>query len=181
MNSKKEQFRYPCHLWEIEDAKEAFGMVKGSCAREYGSVCGLEDGTVLHLNYPGWHDEGERFLTRCNACGGLVLVQHSMQDASLMFFDESNEYYWDLIPVATPEEADLLNILWDGEDLNQCSVRHLQREDGRYYWKEGTEPVPYDPEELKEKIRQKYSGLKPEQKEMLEDLIRKAGKPAARD
>ena len=102
-------------------------------------------------------------------------MQNSMEDASLMFFDALNAYYWDLIPVTTVEEADLLNILWDEKELKQCPVRHLQREDGRYDWMEETDPVPNDPEKLKEKIREKYAGLSPERKEMLEDLIRKAG------
>ena len=181
MNGKKLGTRYPCHIWEIEDAKAAYDAVSHSCVREYGSACELEDGTFLHLNYPDWHDEGGRILTRCKGCGCLMLIQHSMLEASLMFFDEPNEYHWDYVPVATAEEADLLNLLWDGGELRECPVRHLRRDDVRYYWTEGKQPVPYDPEELKEKIREKYSGLSPEQKEMLEEKMRNAGYPRKHD
>lgn len=38
------------------------------------------------------------------------------------------------------------------------------------------EPVWAEPEELKEKIRRKYAGLSPEEKELPEKLMRDAGK-----
>lgn len=167
---------YPCHLYGIKNAEEAYKVIDVTCLKEYRGRVSLEDGTVLHENYPDHHDEGGRYLARCNVCGGLILVQHSMLEASLMFFDEPDEYYRDCIPVETVEEADLLNILWDEEELKKNSCRHLQRDDMRYCWTEGKEPVPYDLERMKRKIRMKYSTLSLEQKKMLEKLMNEAGK-----
>ena len=175
MNSKTGKNRFPCHLWEIENAEKAKDAFGWTIIRDYGDDTALEDGTVLHGNYM-W-DDGSRALLRCNHCGGLVIRQrsefHSCSD------DDSD--YLDWIPVASVEEADLLNLLWGALELESYPFRQLRANDYRYFWTKAGEPVPYNPEELKEKIRQEYAGLKPEQKEMLEDLIREAGKTAARD
>ena len=64
----------------------------------------------------------------------------------------------------------------DENELKEYPFRHLRRDDFRLLWMEGEEPRPYDPEELRKRIREKYAGLKKEQKELLEKLIREAGK-----
>lgn len=168
MDSKKEGTRYPCHIWEIGDAEEAKDAFEATAIRDYGEYTALEDGTELHCNYM-W-DDGSRRLLRCDHCGGLVIRQRSEFHGG-----DDDADYLDWIPVASVEEADLLNILWSPLELEDHPFRHLRANDYRYFWTKAEEPVPYDPEELKEKIRQKYSGLKPEQKEMLEKLIRNAG------
>lgn len=165
---------YPCHLYGIGDANEAYKEIHNEYLKGYGARLALEDGTVLHDNYPGHHDEGDRCLVRCKACGCLKLVQKSMDECP--YWDMPDLYFRDGIPVASVEEADLLNILWDEEELKKESFRHLQRDDMRKCWTEGKDPSPYDPEELKEKIRAKYAGLTDEQKGMLEKLIGEAGK-----
>ena len=184
---KKEEIRkkkllanplYPCHLYGIEDAKEAYEAIDAERIRNYGECVSLEDGTLLHHNFPSSHDEGGRYLTRCNVCGGLMLVQSSSEDCP--YWDDPDLFYRDCIPVATIEEADLLNILWDETELKEKSCRHLQRDDMRKLWTEGKDPVPYNPDELKEKIREKYSLLSKIKKEMLEKLIGEVGKETER-
>lgn len=165
---------YLCHLYGIRDAEEAYEAIDVKCIREYGECLRLEDGTALHRNYPDCHDEGERFLVRCKVCGALTLVQWSMRECP--YWDEPDEYYHDRIPVASMEEADLLNILWDEKELKEYPFRHFRRDDMRKLWTDGKEPVPYDPEELREKIREKYAGLTMREKGMLENMIRAAGK-----
>lgn len=173
-SEKTENPLYPCHLYGIQDAKKAYEAVDAAWIKGYGERLALEDGTVLHEYYPDWHDEGGRDLTRCNVCGGLMLTQYSM--AECPYWDDPDLYFRDCIPVATVEEADLLNILWDEKELKENACRHLQRSDMSRLWTEGKDPVPNDPEELKEKIREKYAGLKPEQKVLLEKLMAEAGK-----
>jgi len=165
---------YPCHLYGIPDAEEAFRADESEKIRDYGECVTLEDDSVLHMNYPALLDEGGRYLLRCKVCGGLMLVQHAMDECP--YQDDPDLYYSDRIPVASVEEADLLNILWDEEELKQYPFRCLRRDDMQKSWKEGKEPVPYAPEELKEKIREKYSGLSKKHRAMLEKLIAEAGK-----
>ena len=165
---------YPCHIYGIEDGKKAFEAIDAERIRDYGKSVTLEDGTVLHMNYPGHHDEGDRYLLRCNICGGLTLVQYSMEECP--YWDDPDLYYSDRIPVTSAEEADLLNILWDEEELKRYPFRHLRRDDMNKLWTDGKEPVPYDLKGLKEKIREKYSRMSPGHKEMLEKLINEAGK-----
>ena len=166
--------RFPCHIYEIKDAKEAFDAIDAAGVKGYGEQTSLEDGTVLHDNYRKYHERGGRYLARCNVCGCLMLTQSSMMECP--YWDDPDLYFRDHIPVATVEEADLLNILWDEEELKKNSCRHLQRDDMRKLWTDGKEPVPYDPESLKRKIRMKYAGLNKKQKAMLEKLISEAGK-----
>ena len=165
---------FPCHLWEMRDAKEALHSMKTVLVREYGTRLKLDDSFALHDNYPNRDEEGERNLQRCEVCGSLLLGQHSKRECP--FWDMTDEYYHDFIPVGSVEEADLLNILLSGEELREYPFRHLQQYDYNYLWTKGEEPVPNDPEELKQRIREKYAGLSPEHREMLEKMISEAGK-----
>ena len=166
--------RFPCHLWEIRDAKSALDMMETALIRQYGTCLELEDSFALHGNYPDYDDEGSRRLLRCKVCGSLLLVQSSMRECP--YWDEPDMYYRDYIPAASVEEADLLNILWNGEEPGEYPFRHLKRDDHRYLWTEGEEPVPLFPEELRRRIREKYAGLSPKHRELLEKLICEAGK-----
>lgn len=165
---------YPCHIYGIEDPKEADKMNDITRIKEYGSYLLLEDSFTPHLNYPDCHEEGERILMRCNICGGLILRQFSKVECP--YWDEPDEYYHDYVPVASVAEADLLNILWNGKELAEYPFRHLKRNDHSIIWTDGKKPEPYDPEELKKKIREKYAGLSPKHREMLEKMISQAGK-----
>lgn len=174
MNGKTNRGRYPCHAWEMEDAKEARKALRLEELKRLGSEVRLEDGTLLHINYLEGDDYGCRRLYRCRVCGGLVMSQSSMDCWDPTEIEADDEY----LPVRSPEEAGLLNILADNGELCRLSGRILHTFNGSLCkWLGGGEPVPFDPEELKEKIRQKYAGLNPGQKEMLEDLIRKTAGP----
>jgi len=55
---KKLPGRFPCHLYEIQDAKEAYEAIDAACVKHYGSNTALEDGMKLHRNYPEHHEAG---------------------------------------------------------------------------------------------------------------------------
>ena len=165
---------YPCHIYGIKDAKEADAVNEITRVKDYGSNLSLDDSFTIHSNYPDSHEEGRRILARCNICGGLMLRQLSKIECP--YWDEPDEYYHDYVPVATVKEADLLNILWNGKELAEYPFRHIKRDDYRVLWTDGKEPEPYDPEELKQKIREKYAGLSPKHREMLEKMISQTGK-----
>jgi len=172
MSSKMKKNPYPCHLWEMEDAEEAGKAFRMTEVGSLGSDVTLEDGTLLHINYDEQDSYGCRRLCRCRDCGGLIMSQSSMDCWDPTDIDADDDY----MPVRSPEEAGLLNILLDYGEFYQLPGRKLYSFNNRQYkWVGSGEPVPGDPEELKEKIRQKYSGLKADQKEMLEMLIRNAG------
>ena len=159
---------YPCHVWGMENAGEAYEALRGELVKDYGEETCLGDGTVLHDNYM-W-DEGGRCLVRCKECGGLVLRQaseyHSFSD------DDGDGYYRDWVPVSSVEEADLLNLLWDVLEMENHPFRGLRKNNSRLSWTGGEEPRPYDPEELKRMIRAKYSEVN---REALEEKMGKVG------
>ena len=167
------EIRYPCHFYGVSDAGEVFDRWEGELVRDYGEYTSLEDRTVLHDNYC-W-DEGGRALVRCRECGALMLQQRSVYND---MFDGPDDYYKDWIPVASVEEGDLLNILWGPMELEKYPFRHFRGNNRNYFWTEGDEPKPYNPEELKGKIRDEYAGLPDDKKPLLEKLISEAGKPA---
>ena len=171
---RKTEGRFPCHLYEIREAEEAYKAMDVTRVRDYGNRLTLEDGFVLHNNYPNYRDEGGRYLTRCNVCGGLMLTQSSMEECP--YSDDPDLYYRDSVPVASVEEADLLNILLNEKELSNFPVRHLKRDDLRILWTNQKAPAPNDPEELKKRIRIKYQALSPEHREMLEKKMEEAGK-----
>ena len=171
MNWKKKGC-YPCHVWEIEDAKEAKKALRVTEMKKYGSDVRLEDGTLLHINYDEQDDYGCRRLYRCRTCGGLILSQSSVDCWDPTDIDADDDY----MPVSSPEEAGLLNILLDYGEFYQVPGRRFHTFNHSLpRWLGSGEAVPGDPEELKEKIRQKYAWLSPEQKEMLEKLMARAG------
>ena len=174
MSSRMGKTRYPCHIWEIADAKEAYDSFRGELIREYGEDVSLDDGKVLHWNYM-W-DDGWRSLVRCRKCGGLLIMQSSEYHS---FSDSPDGYYKDWIPAASEEEADLLNILLGAVEMENVSCRHIRGNNGDIFWKRGKEPGAYDPEELVRQIRKKYKDADPE---LLDKLIRDArGKAADED
>ena len=84
------------------------------------------------------------------------------------FSDSPDGYYKDWIPVASEEEADLLNILLGAMEMENVPCRHIRRNNGEVFWTNDKEPEPYDPEDLIRAIREKYSDADPE---LLDNLI----------
>ena len=103
-----------------------------------------------------------------------MLTQSSMVESP--YWDDPDPYYRDCIPVASVEEADLLNILLNEKELSNFPVRHLKRDDLRILWTNQKVPALNDPEELKKRIRIKYQALSPEHRELLEKKMAEAGK-----
>lgn len=162
---KKIEGRFPCHVWEMEDAEKAGNDLALAEVKSYGTCLNLGNRLKLHDNYDPDDSYGIRRLYRCRKCGGLVIEQVSMDAYD---FDEPDidRYY---IPVSSVQEADLLNIL-EGNVMG-TPFRRLYSYTCRstsYKWLKGEEPVPYDIEALKEKIREKYADLDPEGKALLE-------------
>lgn len=166
----KKEPRFPCHIYEIADGKEAYDSFCGELIKEYGDDVRLEDGTVLHDNYM-W-DDGGRYLTRCRECGGLLIIQSSEYHS---FSDSPDGYYKDWIPAASEKEADLLNILLGAAEMENVPCRHIRRNNGSVFWTDDKEPEARDPEELIREIREKYTKADPG---LLEKKIRDAGKEA---
>ena len=162
--------RFPCCIYEVTDSVKIYRSLALEQMKNYGEKTVLEDGTVLHNNYDteGW-DGGDRKLLRCRKCGGLFFC--------LYYYDYNmyDGYYScnDWIPVRTEEEADLLNILIDGNGgFRSVTERYLHRSDWTYKWVGTGDPVDCDPEELRKLIRERYADTDPE---LLEKLIRTAG------
>ena len=140
-----------CHIYGIEDAKEAYKQLDFECVKSYGEETKLEDGTLLHDNYE-W-DDGYRSLLRCKQCGGLFIIQTS----EFHSFDSDNDgYYKDWIPVYSEQEADLLNTLLGPRELADHPFRHLRGNNHEYHWTRGEQPRPMDINELKRAIALKY-------------------------
>ena len=158
-----------CHIYDIPDALEVRKKFRSITVKKYGSSVCLPSGTKLHDNVEGRYytaPYGDRELVRCRDCGALILVQNTC-DPNIY---DGFEYLHDLIPVASEEEADLLNILLTGREFTDypfCRIKMVDYTACR--WTDGEEPVPNDPEELKKRIREKYTGVNREQ---LEKLIR---------
>lgn len=163
-----EKRKYPCCMYELEPDR----IYRNFHTREirlYGNELTLADGTVLYRHQrQGVLDSGVKMLVRCRKCGALLLRTYDCE------YDMYDGYYsWEhWYPVATEEEADLLNILMDGGETDLPPVRHCFRSGWTYGWTEGEDPRPNDPGVLKDLIRKKYNSVN---RDLLEDLIRKAG------
>ena len=171
MNEKERSGNcFPCHVFKIKDAVDAHKALgfQYKASKEYGESILLEDGTLLHKNCR--FDEGGREIIPCNICGGLMLRQRSVFDDGFGGAEEIR------IPVASVEEADLLNIFLSEEDFANYPFRHFRGNGISSCWEGEKEPYPYDLDELRTKIRVKDSWLGPSQKVLLENLIRQAGK-----
>ena len=151
---EKEKNGFLCHIYGIPDGGEAREEFRGEFVKDYGEKLSLKDGRTLHWNY-NW-DDGDRMLMRCKDCGALLIRQFSEYHS---FSDSPDGYYSDWIPVASEEEADLLNILWDAMELESYPYRHIRGNNFSFFWTKGEEPVPYDPENLRKQIREKYREL----------------------
>ena len=118
-----------CIGFRMKDASEAYRHMDLELVEEYGSSA---YGNILHT----W-DEGERFLCRCKACGGYVLVQDSE------YHDMSGGddcYYTDYFPVDSPEEAGELNRKYNGFDIEfESGIRFMIADYNNPHWSVKTE------------------------------------------
>ena len=165
--------RFPCHLYDLADPDALFRELRVHPIKPYGDRVALGDGTVLHENVEeGDEYGGKRDLVRCSVCGALFIRQYFEEYGTLGGTETVTHY----IPVASEEEADLMNILLDEKEMDLFPVRHPMRYDRKYTWTKGDDPCPYDPEELKKLIRRKYARA---DREQLEELISAAGEAHA--
>ena len=146
--------RYPCHVYQRSGDDKSVSIELWHI-KKYGSEVYLDNGEILHDNYMDFlADNGKRDLGRCPVCGALMIVQQQFCGGT--FVMDGSFYLYDIIPVQSEEEADLLNILLDGDEFCEYPVRHIRARDFYKWWVGEGEPRPNDPEELKEKIRNKY-------------------------
>lgn len=152
-----------------------YRMLETQKIKAYGKQVCLEDGTVLHENYSDEDRlDGRRTLVRCTECGALMICQYTCEYDFYDGPDSLSSY----IPVASEEEADLMNILLDETEMFRYPYRHLSRHNWNYGWSKAPEPRPNDPEELRKAIRDKYAHVN---QELLEKIIQEAGQAAVSD
>ena len=114
----------PCIAFEMEDPRAAHAHMNLERIIDYG------DFAYGHWLQP-WDDGGRR-LCRCKACGGYVLVQDSEFHSTY----GNDSYYTDFYPVSGPEEADQLNRLYDGLELeNKFPRKFLGFTGMRLHWR----------------------------------------------
>ena len=110
---RQENTRCRCCVYDLE-AKQLSRNLQFQRIKSYGDGVALEDGTILHRKeYDAtlFSETNERTLCRCRKCGALFLVDdHAESD----MYDPCSSS--SLYPVASEEEADLLNILMDGKE-----------------------------------------------------------------
>ena len=162
---------FPCCIYKVTDTDKIYRSFHLQQIKDYGDEVKLADGTLLHKDDKGKDNDGGwtgRKLVRCCDCGALFLNFYTY------YYDMYDPYSVETwCPVASEEEADLLNILLDGKrEFGMGPVREILRSDWNYSWTAGADPVPCDPEELRRLIREAYADADPE---LLEDLIRGAG------
>ena len=176
--TNKQDRRYLCHIYEMRDPYEVKKTFQGETVKEYGDCVRLPDGTKLHDNFDDEYytaPTGERYLVKCKECGALLLIQDTCDPNPFDGF----EFLYDWLPVASEAEADLLNILLTGNEYKNYPFRHFRQIDyTRCMWTEGEDPRPNDPEELKEKIREKYNQANLDQLEKLMQGNQAAPDPA---
>ena len=101
-NSPNQQ--HHCVGFDMPTAKEAYEHFRLESVWNYGDSC---NGHYLHT----W-DDGGRSLCICRACKGLVLVQSSQYHGM-----DNDDYYTDFFPVDSVQEAEKLNELYGGFNI----------------------------------------------------------------
>ncbi len=166
---RKETPPYQCCIYNLE-AEQLSRNLQLLEIKSYGDRVMLEDGTILHRKESDetlFSETNKRTLCRCQKCGALFLSDYHYES------DMYDHYSWNcMFPVASEEEADLLNILMDGKETGIPDFRRPYRYSLTYKWIGEEDPRPLDTEKLKEMIREKYASVNPK---LLENLIRQAG------
>ena len=158
-----------CCVYDLE-ADQIYRNFALQEIKSYGDKVTLEDGTVLHRKEYDpelFSETNERTLCRCAKCGALFLQDYHYESDMYDPWSSSLTY-----PVASEEEADLVNILRDRKECGLPDFRSIYRCDWTYKWIGTEEPRPLDTDELKNMIRKKYAHV---DQALLENLIRKAG------
>ena len=158
-----------CCVYDLE-ADQIYRNFALQEIKSYGDKVTLEDGTVLHRTERDpdlFSETNERTLCRCCKCGALFLQDYHYESDMYDPWSSSLTY-----PVASEEEADLVNILRDKKECGLPDFRSIYRCDWTYKWIGTEEPRPLDTEKLKDMIRTKYAHV---DQVLLENLIRKAG------
>ena len=92
-------------------------------------VINYDNSTYNHPIYIG--DEGERYLCKCENCGGYVLVQYSEYHG----FDDDS-YYIDYIEVDGQEAAEEVNQKYSGFSLEtESGIRYLAKTGNTLVWR----------------------------------------------
>ena len=116
----------PCECFTYKDPKEAYLHIWSKRLKQVLNYGRKQYGHYLHT----W-DDGERFLARCGACGGYILVQAS----EFHGIDVDDSYYTDFFPVSSPGEADELNRKYDGFTIEfEFGKRYLMETNGSLRW-----------------------------------------------
>ncbi len=170
-NMKDTPVRFPCCMYDIGEENWAKSNPKVRKIKSYGKQVCLGDGRVLHENYyENEKTHGERTLVRCEKCGALLINQNTWCDNDNDYERAGSVDHY--VPVVSEEAADLLNILMDEEEITGYFSSRLQRYNGNYLWRRGSNPGYHDPETIKYAIRKKYGYVN---QELLEKLILEAG------
>ena len=112
-----------CRAFDLKDERKAWEHLDLEIIKEYGSYA---YGHSLHT----W-DSGERMLARCKTCGGLILIQSS----EFHSFCDDDSYYTDYFPVDSEEEAEKLNKMYNGFEIEtEFPERYLCRTNGSLHW-----------------------------------------------
>ena len=113
-----------CRAFDLEDVEKAWEHLDLVIVKDYGEYA---YGHFLHT----W-DEGKRMLAQCRSCGGFILIQKSEFHS---FSGGDDSYYADYFPVEDEKEAEQLNRMYDGFEIEKnFSGRYLCRTDFRLHW-----------------------------------------------
>lgn len=111
-----------CIGLKMKDVLDAWNHMNCEVIKDYGSYA---YGHYLHT-----FDEGKRILVKCRNCGGYILIQssefHGMED---------DDYYTDYFPADSPEQAEELNRMYDGFEIERkFRGRYLMRTNLYLHW-----------------------------------------------
>jgi hypothetical protein len=112
-----------CKAFEMKDARAAREHMDYEIIKDYGDYA---YGHYLHT----W-DDGKRLLARCKNCGGYILIQSSEFHGAY----DDDDYYVDFFPVESPEQADELNRLYSGFEIESSfPSRYLMMTNLQLHW-----------------------------------------------
>ena len=113
-----------CKAFDFEDVMAAWEHLDFEIVKDYGNHA---YGHPLHT----W-DDGKRMLARCKTCGGYILIQESEFHS---FTDGDDSYYTDYFPVDNEEEAEKLNEMYNGFEIEKAfPERYLCMTNLRLHW-----------------------------------------------
>lgn len=115
-----------CIGFQLEMVTDALEHMDYEIIRDYG------DYAYGHFLYT-W-DDGKRLLGRCRKCGGYILIQTS----EFHSFTGDDSYYTDFFPVDSEQEADELNMKYNGFEIeSKFNEKYIIRDGIWIGWKKG--------------------------------------------